>query len=161
VVNEWRAVFHAGLGLVNLHGGGRIDAPVEAEDAGGVVGLESIGLRRGGEDEEGVGDAGKVDQKRDSTLGRAEDGPIGRAGALEAGADDVLRLVGLVGLRNEAPAAGKLIAEQGRELWEGTDRETTDEIGGGAAIDDDLAGLVELGGLLGGKSGASTAKAYP
>ena len=32
----------------------------------------------------------------------AEDGPIGGAGTLKAGVDDVLRAVGLVGLRDQA-----------------------------------------------------------
>ncbi len=49
----------------------------------------------------------KEDEQRDSPIDGTEDGPVGRAVALEAGVDDILRLVRLVGLRNEAAAVSE------------------------------------------------------
>jgi len=105
VVVEPRGVIdEAGLGLANLLGRSGIDAPIETENAGGVVGLEALGFRRGGEDVEVGRSAGKEDQQGDRSPLRTKNRPVGGAGTLQAGVDDVFRAMRLVSLGNEAAA---------------------------------------------------------
>ena len=73
---------------------------------------------------------------------------------LKAAVDDVFRVVRLVGLRDEAAALGELVGDCVGKIRERSDRQMTDAVGGGAAIDRDLAGVGELGLGLGGEEGA-------
>jgi len=108
VVVEPRGVKdEASLGLANLLGRGGVDALVETENAGGIVRLKALGFRRGGEHEKTGWGAGKEDQQGDCSPLRAKNRPIGGAGALQAGVDDVFRAMRLVSLRNEAAALGE------------------------------------------------------
>ena len=98
---------HADLRLVNLFGRCGIDAPVEAEHVACAVGLQALGLRRRGQHH---GSPQLLEKKTSSEtvpFDGTKDGPVGGAVALEAGVDDVFRLVGLVGLRNQAAAVGE------------------------------------------------------
>ena len=93
--------------------------------------------------------AGKVDQQRDRSPFGTEDRPIGGAGALQAGVDDIFRVMGLVGLRNQAVPAVELGGEGSRKLGKGTDRQMADEIRDRAACDYNLAGDVQRRGAVG------------
>ena len=68
--------------------------------------------------------------------------------AIEAGMDDVLRLVCLISLRNEASAICKLGLNGGRKLWKCVHWKMADEVGSRAAVDDCLAGSVKERGRL-------------
>jgi hypothetical protein len=68
VVKARGAVLHAGLRLADLVGRCGVDAPVEAENASGIVGLQALGFGRRGERERLAGVVGEEDQKRDGSL---------------------------------------------------------------------------------------------
>ena len=80
------------------------------------MGLQALGLRRGGQHHGIAVTAGEEDEQRDGPVRRAQDGPVGGAAALQAGVDDIFRAVRLVGLRNEAAAMVERILDSGREL---------------------------------------------
>ena len=107
VVEARRRMAHAELRFVNLLGRCRIDGPVEAEDVACAVGLQALGFGRAASVMGSAELLAKENKQRDGPLSGAEDGPVGRAGALEAGVDDIFRAVRFVGLRNEAAAAGE------------------------------------------------------
>ena len=88
-----------------------VDSPVEAENAGCVVGLEALGLRRGCQHAHVGRGTGKVDQQRDCSPLRTEDGPVRGAGTLQAGVDDIFRVMSFIGLRNQAITAIELSGE--------------------------------------------------
>ena len=162
VIEARRTTPHAGLGFVNLLGGCGIDAPVESENAVGAMGLKVLGFGCGGQDGGLGGTAGEEDQKRDGSVLGAEDGPIGRAAAHEAGLNDVFRAMGFVGLWNEAAAEVEEILDGGWELWEGADGQMADCVWGGAAVEDDLTGLYQWSGTapLDGKRTLTPAARY-
>ena len=155
MVEARRRMAHAKLRFVNILGRCRIDGPVEAEDAGRAVGLEALGFGRGGENQ-GSPCCSKKDEQGDGSIDGAEDGPVGGAGALKAGVDDVFGLVRFVGLRDETAAAGRAHPGGGREMGKRVDGKMADEVGSGVAVDKDLAGGVEGRGQV---VEAATAKA--
>jgi hypothetical protein len=125
-----------------------IDAPVEAENAARVVGLQALGLRRRGQHQKLRRSAAEEDQQRDRSLGRTQNGPVGGAGALQAGMNHVLRAVRLVGLRNQAAAPVEQLLKPGRQFGKRTDRQMADEVRSRTPADNDLAGFGELVRLL-------------
>ena len=96
------------LSLVDLIGRCGIDAPVESENTAWVVGLQALGLRCGGQYQKLSGGARKVDQQRDGSLLRTENGPIGGASMLQASPDDIFGMMGLIRLRDQATTATEL-----------------------------------------------------
>ncbi len=135
VVDARRGMLHGELGFMDVLRRCRIDGPVEAEDRARAVRLEAFGFGRCGENHGLAVAARKEDEQRDVSIDRAEDGPVGGAGPLEAGVDDVLRLVRLVGLRDKAAAPGERILDGGRKLGKGIHGEMADEVGSGVAVE--------------------------
>ena len=147
VVVEPRGMIEEGsLSLANLIGRSGIDAPVETENAGGVVRLEALGFWRGGENKKIGRGAGKEDKQGDRSPLRAKNRPIGGAGALQAGMDDVFRAMRLVGLRNEAAALGEKSDEFLGKAGKRAERQMADAVESCVACEQDLAGFVERRG---------------
>jgi len=109
VVQAERAGIHTGLGLANLDGGSKINAPVEAENTALIVGLEALVLGCRCQNGRLGQSTRKEDQQRDRPICRAQHGPIGGAGALQTGVNHILWMVRRVGLGNQAVAADEEI----------------------------------------------------
>ena len=134
-----------GLGVVDGGGGGGVDAPVEAEDAGEIVGLEEGELFGGVEgDGRGGGGGGEEDEEGDAGVGGAEDGPVGGGRSFKGAVDDIFRAVGLVALGDHAGAAGEFGGDGGGEFSEGGDGKAADEVGGGGSVDGEGAAVGEV-----------------
>ena len=135
VVEARRGMAHAELRFVNVLRGCGIDGPVEAEDVACAVGCRRSVSGAVASTEGSAVIAGEEDKQRDGSRGGAQDGPIGGAGVLKAGVDDIFRLMRFVGLRDEAAAAGERILDGGRELGKRVHGKMADEVGSGVAVD--------------------------
>ncbi len=132
----------ASLGVVDLARRGGVDAPIEAQFAGGIVRLKANRLLYRCEDGGfGRGGAGEEDQERDFVLGGTENGPVLGARVFEAGVNDVFGALGLIGLGDDAAAGGEGFDDGGGELGEGVDGQVADAVRDFAAVDGDVAGV--------------------
>src|ERR1035438_2586146 len=123
-------MLHADLIFANMLRRSGIDAPVEAENASEVVGLQALRFTSRSQHKQLRRRAGEVNQQGDRTLSRAENSPVRGAGALQAGMHYILRMVSFVGLRDQATAAVEQVRHIAWQVGKGTDGKTANAVGG-------------------------------